>query len=137
MNARVIMQIKYPVIDMTLTEWTFANVGEFFRHDDIYYSHDEAFFNEYVLHHRFVDCSGAIFEVVGKDPIKKPWRYIFPLRRSRIVFQATGEHMSFSEVKDIILSRIQKMDGEEGKRAWLAEITKANTIRDLIVGVKK
>jgi len=126
------MNINYPILNISTPKWSNDIVDELFRYDDIYYSNDETFFESYFLNHKFVDSNGDIFKLYGKVPIKAFWVRLFTLKRSLFQFEATNEKMTFSEIKNLMITRINDLEGEEAKNQWIARLEKANSIQELI-----
>lgn len=128
------MNIDFPILNISVPAWNNEIVEELFREDEFYYSRDNHIFEKYINNHEFVDCTGKIFKVVGKSKIKKIWTLLFTSRRAKLSFQETNKHLSFPDLKNLMLNRIDNLTGEEAKNAWKLNIETFSSIDELIKG---
>lgn len=127
--------IEFPILNISINCWTFNNFGELILYDEYYYSNDIAFYKMYNLSNFFADCKGEIFEIVAFKPIRRSLLMkIFSKKRYISVFEPTNKSITFEELRKFLIERILQLDCPEGQKAWLSNIEKAKTIRDLIQG---
>lgn len=120
------MKIEFPILNISLSNWTVDIVDEIFRDDAFYYSSDNIFFNEFFLNHKFVDCNGNIFLLTDKsDP-----QGLFQ-KKSKCFFSETNEEMSYIDVKAYMIAMISDLPSGE---IWIDALKKTDTIGELFDG---
>ncbi len=127
--------IKYPILNISLSKWDNNVIQEMFRYDDIYYSQDELFFQSYLLNHDFVDCDGFIYKLIKKNQLKRNGLIrFFTSKHGKLIFEKTTKQMSFYELKELLINRVNQLSGREAVENWIEEIHKSSNIKELING---
>ncbi len=129
------MAISYPILNISLPDWNGELVNEIFLDDDQYQTKDENFIQEYIIGHKFVDCTGNVYKIVNRSASKiNWWQSLFNVKKGHFIFHDTGEKMTFDELKNMMVDKIQRLDWKGGQEDWLKAIKTARTIQELIKG---
>lgn len=111
---------------------------EYVAYNDYIYTHNDIYFQKYYLHQQFCDCTGELFEVVGKTPPKSWWRRTFRflpnVYREKLIHKSVG-HMDLERLRAFLHKQVSGMAQSDFDQEWLNHINKAQTHRELIDGM--
>ena len=113
-------------------EWEEELIQEFVRHDDIYYSDDNIFFNKYFLNQTFVDSEGRLYDLESAEDFVVRKFLFFQSNRKKLHFKPQGLSLSLNELRKKLEERVNTLQDESLKKEFSVVLSKATSIRQLI-----
>ena len=125
--------IKFPILNITLENWSEDLVFDIFLGDDTCYTPDRATLQRYYIENRFVDSQGHIYRLREVVPLETNfWQRTFSGKKGRFVFEETGERMPLKDLKEWMKARVDALDWPDVKTGWIEEINAAASIEELL-----
>ena len=125
--------VDFPVLNISFEAWEFWIAGELlFVADEYDCPSDPQLFREYYQDQIFADCGGRLFRMTKRVMVRVPVLWFFRRKRLRHVFEDTRRHLSFSELRELLLSRVQSMEPCEFRDRLEQDYRKAATIPQLV-----
>lgn len=129
---QMIMKPEFPIVQIEIKNWNLNLMIELFRFDEFYYSNDDNFYYDYIHEKKFLDSNGRIFLARERVKVKSFWSKLGIGKKYRIIYNETKEQWNFDEVKNFLISKVNKLPFQEGRNEWLNSLERAKTIKQLI-----
>ncbi len=127
------MEIKYPVLNISVLEWNYEIANELIFENDIYHSNDKIFFDTYIQGHKYVDCNGDVYKVIGRVPVKNLWKCFFLMHKYKVLFEKSDVKISMEELRNLMVERVNRLDWKNDiKHEWIGRLKQAKTIKQLL-----
>jgi len=133
-----IKRMKFPLINITEEDWSFKDWLENIDFDGYFYTRDPVLFEKYAFRKRYCDCTGNMYEVVGKTP-PTGWRnylrFLPYVYREKIEYLQTDKRMELSELRNYMVQKVEQLQDNPFQTEMISSLQAATTYEDIMTTV--
>ena len=128
--------MQFPAANVSIKNWDKNEdyLIYILEHEFIYTTNNKLY-QEYFLGKLFVDSNGDIYKLIDRklpNLFRQVLSFIPNFCKVELVFKLTKDKMTIEQVRQHILSQLNKLDNDENKAEWIDKVKNAKTYKEII-----
>lgn len=128
--------MQFPAANVSIKNWDKnEDYLIYILEDEFIYTTNNKLYQEYFLGKLFVDSNGDIYKLIDRklpSLFRQVLSFIPNFCKVELIFKLTEDKMTIEQVRQHILSQLNKLDNDENKVEWIDKVKNAKTYKEII-----
>lgn len=128
--------MKFPAANVSIKSWDEnEDYLIYILEDEFIYTTNPKIYQDYFLNNLFVDSNGDIYKLIDRklpNSFRQILRFIPNFCKVELIFKPTKDKMTIEQVKQHILSQLNKLNNDTNKVEWIDKVKNAKSYEEII-----